>query len=87
LRANVGLVCNELLGIYNIAPGQQQYQIGVPQFEKITINLENGKKFTISNPGATVSRGNFYLQGMNLDKKPYNKLYILITRMLQKGRI
>jgi putative alpha-1,2-mannosidase len=69
------------LGIYNIAPGQQQYQIGVPQFEKITINLENGKRFSISNPGATVSSGNFYLQGMNLDKKPYSKLYI-ITRML-----
>lgn len=64
------------LGIYNIAPGQQQYQVGVPQFEKITINMENGKKFTISNPGATVSRGNFYLQGMNLDKKPYSKLYL-----------
>jgi putative alpha-1,2-mannosidase len=64
------------LGIYNIAPGQQQYQIGIPQFEKMVINLENGKKFTISNPGATVARGNVYLQGMNLDKKLYNKLYI-----------
>ncbi|MBB5394371.1 GH92 family glycosyl hydrolase [Mucilaginibacter sp. AK015] len=64
------------LGIYNIAPGQQQYQIGTPQFEKMVINLENGKKFTISNPGATVGRGNFYVQGMNLNKKPYNKLYI-----------
>jgi putative alpha-1,2-mannosidase len=64
------------LGIYNIAPGQQQYQIGVPQFEKMMINLENGKKFTINNPGATVSRGNFYVQGINLNKKPYNKLYI-----------
>jgi putative alpha-1,2-mannosidase len=64
------------LGVYNIAPGQQQYQIGVPQFEKMVINLENGKKFTIHNPGATVGRGNFYVQGMNLNKKPYNKLYI-----------
>ncbi|RYU92276.1 hypothetical protein EWM62_02235 [Mucilaginibacter terrigena] len=64
------------LGIYNIAPGQQQYQIGIPQFEKMVINLENGKKFTINNPGATVGRGNFYVQGFNLNKKPYNKLYI-----------
>ena len=64
------------LGIYNIAPGQQQYQLGLPQFEKAVINLENGKKFTISNPGATVSRNNIYLQGINLNKKIYNKLYI-----------
>ncbi|GGH04916.1 GH92 family glycosyl hydrolase [Mucilaginibacter phyllosphaerae] len=64
------------LGIYNIAPGQQQFQIGAPQFAKMVINLENGKKFTISNPGATVSRNNFYIQGISLDKKPYNKLYI-----------
>ncbi|MFD0764967.1 GH92 family glycosyl hydrolase [Mucilaginibacter lutimaris] len=64
------------LGLYNIAPGQQQYQITAPQFAKIVINLENGKKFTISNPGATVGRGNFYIQGMSLDRKPYNKIFL-----------
>ena len=64
------------LGIYNIAPGQQQFQLGVPQFEKAVINLENGKKFTILNPGIGVSRANIYLQGLNLNKKAYNKLYI-----------
>jgi len=64
------------LGIYNIAPGQQQFQLGVPQFEKAVINLENGKKFTILNPGIGVSRANIYLQGLNLNKKAYNKLYL-----------
>jgi putative alpha-1,2-mannosidase len=64
------------LGIYNIAPGQQQFQIGIPQFDKAVINLENGKKFTILNPGASVSRGDIYLQGMNLNKKAYNKIYL-----------
>jgi putative alpha-1,2-mannosidase len=64
------------LGIYNIAPGQQQFQVGLPQFEKAVIHLENGKKFTILNSGATVNRNNIYLQGMSLDKKAYNKLYL-----------
>lgn len=64
------------LGIYNIAPGQQQFQIGLPQFERAVINLENGKKFTILNPGSSVARNNIYLQGINLNKKPYNKLYL-----------
>jgi putative alpha-1,2-mannosidase len=64
------------LGLYNIAPGQQQFQIGLPQFDKAVIKLENGKTLTISNSGASVSLTNVYLQGMNWDKKPYNKLFL-----------
>jgi putative alpha-1,2-mannosidase len=51
------------LGIYNIAPGQQQFQIGLPQFGKAVINLENGKKFTIINEGTSIARNNIYLAG------------------------
>jgi len=64
------------LGIYNVTPGQQQFQIGLPRFAKAVISLENGKKFTIINDGATVSRNNIYLQGINLNKKAYNKIYL-----------
>ena len=65
------------LGIYNIAPGQQQFQVGMPQFDKAVIHLENGKKFTILNPGASINNNNnIYLQGMNLNKKSYNKIYL-----------
>lgn len=73
------------LGIYNIAPGQQQFQIGLPQFDKAVINLENGKKFTILNSGASVSRNNIYLQGMNLNKKSYNKLFLDYTDIANGG--
>jgi putative alpha-1,2-mannosidase len=62
------------LGIYPLAPGQQQFQIGLPQFDKATVTLENGKKFIITN--TAVSQGNIYLQGMTLEKKPYSKLYL-----------
>jgi len=64
------------LGIYNIAPGQQQFQIGLPQFESAVVHLENGKKFTVLNSGSSVARNNIYLQGINLNKKAYNKLYL-----------
>lgn len=73
------------LGIYNIAPGQQQFQIGTPQFGKAVIHLENGKKFTILNPGASISRGDIYLQGMNLNKKAYSKLYLDYTDIANGG--
>lgn len=62
------------LGIYSVTPGQQQFYLGLPQFDKAVITLENGKKFTIIN--TAVSQNNIYLQGMTLEKKPYNKLYL-----------
>lgn len=62
------------LGFYTIEPGSQEYLIGLPAFDKATINLENGKKFTISGSGNTAA--NFYLQDMSLNKTPYNKLYL-----------
>ncbi|MBS1502180.1 MAG: GH92 family glycosyl hydrolase [Bacteroidetes bacterium] len=64
------------LGLYTIAPGQTQYQLGLPQFDKAVINLENGKKFTITNSGSGVGFQNVYIQGMSLNKDVYNKLYI-----------
>ncbi|WP_214070689.1 GH92 family glycosyl hydrolase [Mucilaginibacter sp. dw_454] len=73
------------LGIYNIAPSQQQFQIGLPQFESAVINLENGKKFTILNSGTSVARNNIYLQGINLNKKVYNKLYLTYDDIANGG--
>jgi putative alpha-1,2-mannosidase len=73
------------LGIYNIAPGQQQFQIGMPQFDKAVINLENGKKFTILNSGASINSGNIYMQGMNLNKKAYDKLYLNYDDIVNGG--
>jgi putative alpha-1,2-mannosidase len=73
------------LGIYNVTPGQQQFQIGLPTFERASIQLENGKYFNINNSGATVSRNNIYLQGMNLNKKAYNKLYLDYSSIADGG--
>ncbi|MES2808598.1 MAG: glycoside hydrolase domain-containing protein [Bacteroidota bacterium] len=73
------------LGLYNISPGVAQYQVGLPQFEKAVINLENGKKFTILNAASSVERNNIYLQGMNLDKKSYNKIFVNYADIAKGG--
>jgi putative alpha-1,2-mannosidase len=73
------------LGLYNISLGSAQYQVGLPQFEKAVINLENGKKFTILNAASSVERNNIYLQGMNLDKKSYNKMYVNYSDIAKGG--
>ena len=33
------------MGFYPVAPGTDEYALGSPLFKKITINLENGKKW------------------------------------------
>ncbi|RYZ97959.1 MAG: hypothetical protein EOP47_20490 [Sphingobacteriaceae bacterium] len=64
------------LGLYEVSPAQQQYMIGLPQFDKAVITLPNDKKFTILNAGAGITRNNIYIQGLNLNGEGYNKLYL-----------
>ena len=35
------------LGFYPVCPGTPDYQLGAPTFRRATLNLENGRKFTI----------------------------------------
>ncbi len=48
------------LGFYPVTPGLPLYTIGSPLFEKSTINLDNGKKFTVIAKGA--DKENKYIQ-------------------------
>ncbi|MCC8409201.1 glycoside hydrolase family 92 protein [Mucilaginibacter sp. UR6-1] len=72
------------LGFYSLVPGGQYY-IGLPQFDKAGISLPNNKQFTILNGGTAITRKNFYLQGMNLDKSGYNKLYLNYSDIAKGG--
>ena len=61
------------LGFYQSAPGSNVFEIGIPQFDSATINLENGKKINIvvKKPGASGR----YVAGMNINGKTYNKTW------------
>jgi len=62
------------MGFYSVTPGTTQYVLGSPLFKKITLNLENGKKFVISAPDN--NEKSCYVGEMSLNGKPYSKLYI-----------
>ena len=62
------------MGFYSVAPGQQIYAIGSPLFTKATINLENGKKFTVR--ANNNSEANYYIQSATLNGKPYPNAYL-----------
>lgn len=58
------------MGFYPITPGRPEYTIGSPLFEKVTIDLTNGKKFTVLARNASVV--NKYIQSAKFDGKALN---------------
>ena len=55
------------IGFYPVCPGTPCYYIGTPSFDKVTFNLENGKKFEIQAHG--VSDEAIYIQKSLLNGK------------------
>lgn len=58
------------MGFYPITPGKPEYTIGSPVFEKVTIDLPNGKKFRMIAKNCSVT--NKYIQSAKLDGKVLN---------------
>ena len=59
------------MGFYPVCPGSNQYVIGSPLFDKVTLRLENGKRVTISREGEGC-----YIQSMTIDGKAYTRNYL-----------
>ena len=62
------------IGFYPVFTATGQYVIGSPVFDKSTINLENGKTFTVE--AINNSAENIYVQQVELNGKPYPYTYI-----------
>jgi len=71
------------MGFYSVCPGTDQYVIGSPMFKKITITLENGKKFIIE--GNNNNKDNFYISTATLNGKAYTKNYITHSDITNGG--
>ena len=44
------------MGFYTVTPGVGQYVLGSPLFDRVTIRLENGRKFVITADGNAPDR-------------------------------
>lgn len=62
------------LGFYPVTPGTTDYIIGTPLFSSATINLENGKTFTINSNA--VNEADYYIQTAKLNEQLHTKSYI-----------
>ncbi len=70
------------MGFYPVCPGSNQYVIGTPYFDKMTLSLENGKQVVITREGKGC-----YIQRMTIDGKEYTRNYIDHERLMQGCRI
>lgn len=73
------------LGFYPVCPATSEYVFGTPLFKKVTLSLENGKKFTITAPKN--SRENKYIQKVELNGKRYEYNFIDHEAILNGGNI
>ncbi len=73
------------LGFYPVTPSVPQYVISGPRFEKITLELEGGKRLVINAIGADQARP--YIQEMRWNGKPYEKTYLQHSDLIQGGVI
>ena len=72
------------MGFYSVCPAAGQYVLGAPLFNKITLNLENGKKVIIDAPKN--SETNKYINSLTYNGKPYDLNY-LDHHTLLKGAV
>ncbi|MEK7672114.1 MAG: glycoside hydrolase domain-containing protein, partial [Bacteroidota bacterium] len=73
------------MGFYQVCPGQPIYAIGSPLFQKITIQLENGKHFVIR--ADNNSKTNRYVQSSELNGTAHTKSYLNHNDIMNGGEL
>lgn len=73
------------LGFYPVAPSDLNYYFGSPLFPKSTINLENGKTFTVITNNN--SSKNKYIRSVSLNGKDIDRIYIKHKEIMDGGEL
>ncbi len=73
------------MGFYPMVPGLPYYTIGSPAFEKVTIQLQNGKTFTVLAPGA--SKQNKYIHQAFLNGKEIDGPFFTHKDLIDGGTL
>ena len=73
------------MGFYPVCPGSNQYVLGVPYFDKLTLHLENGKSLTVTAKGN--SDNTRYVNAMTLNGATYNHNYLTHDAVMNGGNI
>jgi predicted alpha-1,2-mannosidase len=73
------------LGFYPVCPGSNEYVIGSPLFNKMTIHLENGRKVEINAPNNTSKRR--YVSNIKFNGRTHTKNYFSHQELMKGAKI
>ncbi|HPE58676.1 MAG TPA: glycoside hydrolase family 92 protein, partial [Bacteroidales bacterium] len=73
------------MGFYPVCPGTDEYVLGSPLFNKITLTLENGNTFVIN--AANNSKEKRYVESTSMNGKSYDKNYLKHATIWDGGEI
>jgi predicted alpha-1,2-mannosidase len=73
------------LGFYPVAPGSNQYILGRPFVSKATLELPNGKRFTVV--ADHLDDAHPYVGGVTLDGKPLDRVFITHQELMRGGEL
>ncbi len=73
------------MGFYPVCPGTDQYVLGSPLFQKVTLKLENGKTVTINAPDNSAESR--YIQSLSLNGQLYGKNWISHKTLMNGGTL
>ena len=73
------------MGFYPVTPGTDYYVIGTPWFSKVTINLENGKKFVIN--AKNISANNYYIRSATLNGNKHDASFLNHFDIMNGGEL
>ncbi len=72
-------------GFYPVAPGSNEYVIGRPFVSRVTLNLPNGRHFTVT--AENLSEQNRYVESVALNGAPLTRSYILDREIRAGGTL
>ena len=73
------------MGLYQVEPASGKYVFGTPLFDKATLNVGNGRTFTIK--ATNNSDKNMYVQRVLLNGKNYTRSYINYNDITRGGTL
>jgi predicted alpha-1,2-mannosidase len=71
------------MGMYSFCPGDPNYSLGRPIFEEVSINLTNGRVFTIRTKNNSAK--NCYVQEITLNNEPLRSLFLPHSKIIEGG--
>jgi predicted alpha-1,2-mannosidase len=73
------------LGFYPVTPGNENYIIGTPLFDSLSVQLENGNKFNIY--AKNLNSKNYFIQSASLNGAPLTRCWINQKEITEGGEL